>query len=89
MALWWKNVLASKRRNGKCDVITWAEMKGILQRWFVPEYYNQDLLMQLHSLRQGNMNVVEYTQEFEILTMCSQITETLEQTIIKYYWVTV
>ena len=38
-ALWWKNIVASRRREGEAEICTWQEMKRVLRKRFVPKYY--------------------------------------------------
>ncbi|KAF2318188.1 hypothetical protein GH714_002517 [Hevea brasiliensis] len=55
--LWWENVKAQRHRNRLDDVQTWCEIKRIMEKRFVPEYYKQELYIKLQSLRQGGMCV--------------------------------
>ena len=61
-----------------------GEMKAKLKSRFLPPTYMQDNYSQLHNLTQGNLNVEEYTDEFEKLLIKCDIQEPEEQTIVKY-----
>ena len=41
-------------RNRECLAETWGEMKTLMRRHFVPNYYYQDLYQKLQSLTQGS-----------------------------------
>ena len=59
-------------------------MKSKLRSRFPPLTYIQDSYSQLHNLTQGNLNVEEYTHEFEKLKIQCDIQEPKEQTIVRY-----
>jgi len=59
-------------------------MKSKLKSQFLPPTYVQDSYSQLHNLSQGNLNVDEYTREFEKLMIECDIQEPEEQTIVRY-----
>ena len=42
--LWWKNVKAQRRHEGEEPVTTWRQMKRLMEKVFVPQYYKQELL---------------------------------------------
>ncbi|PKI58109.1 hypothetical protein CRG98_021488 [Punica granatum] len=67
--LWWENIKAKRRRDGKNEIRSWWEMKRLMHRRFVPEYYKQQLYFQLQSIRQCDMSVKDYVKEFKLLTM--------------------
>ncbi|PKI47775.1 hypothetical protein CRG98_031825 [Punica granatum] len=37
--LWWENIKAQRIRDGENEIRSWWEMKGLMYRRFVPEYY--------------------------------------------------
>jgi len=47
----------------------WAKMKSKLKARFLPSTYDQVCYSQLHNLIQGNLNMEEYTKEFEKLVL--------------------
>ena len=59
-------------------------MKAKLQARFLPPTYVQDCYSQLHNLTQGNLNVEEYTREFEKLVIKCDLQEPEEQIIVRY-----
>ncbi|PKI78613.1 hypothetical protein CRG98_000990 [Punica granatum] len=45
--LWWESLKAQRRRDGENEIRSWWEMKRLMHRRFVPEYYKQQLYLQL------------------------------------------
>ncbi|PKI51804.1 hypothetical protein CRG98_027804 [Punica granatum] len=45
--LWWENIKAQRRKDREDMIRSWREMKCIMHRRFVPEYYKQDLFLKL------------------------------------------
>ncbi|PKI32380.1 hypothetical protein CRG98_047229, partial [Punica granatum] len=82
--LWWENLKAQRRRDREDGIRSWREMKRIMHRRFVPEYYKQDLFLKLQSIRQGGMSVEHYVMEFEMLSMRCEPSEPREQTIARF-----
>ena len=58
--LWWDQLLLSRRRTGEGPVTTWAEMKHIMRKRFVPSHYHCELFQTLQTLKQGNRSVEDY-----------------------------
>jgi len=83
-SLWWTNLCAKRVRERKSKIRTWDKMKSKLKARFLPPTYVQDCYSQLHNLNQGNLNVEEYTREFEKLVIKCDLQELEEQTIVRY-----
>ena len=49
--LWWDQLLLSRRRTGEGPVTTWAEMKRIMRKRFVPSHYHREMLQKLQTLK--------------------------------------
>ena len=47
---------------------SWEDMKEKLSEKYLPKYYRNYLLYQLHNLRQGQMSFQDYIATFENLT---------------------
>ena len=60
VALWWKNVIDTRRRDGEAEIRTWQEMKRVLRKRFMLDHYRHELYMHLQTLRQGGKTVDEY-----------------------------
>jgi len=83
-SLWWTNLCNKRIRERKKKIHSWEKMKSKLKARFLPSSYIQDSYSQLHNLTQGDMNVAEYTREFEKLLIKCDIQEPEEQIIVRY-----
>ena len=63
---------------------SWKEMKEKFTEKYLPEYYKNHLLDQLHNLRQGHMSIQNYIAIFEDLTRCYDVREHRSQTISRF-----
>ena len=63
---------------------SWALMKRLMRRRFVPDYYKQEMLMELQSLRQGKRSIEEYVKEFETLMARCDIKESSDESIAHF-----
>ncbi|CAB4282663.1 unnamed protein product [Prunus armeniaca] len=63
--LFWTNVETQLKRAGEEPIVHWVDMKERLKQKYVPFSYQQRLLDQWQTLRQGNMPVIEYIGKFE------------------------
>ena len=82
--LWWINLCAKQVRQRKLKIRTWEKMKSKLQAQFLTPTYIHDCYSQLYNFTQGNLNVEEYTCEFEKLVIKCDLQEIEEQTKVKY-----
>ena len=55
-----------------------------MKRICVPDYYKQELLMDLQSLRQGKRSVEEYVKKFETLMARCDIQESTFESIARF-----
>ena len=49
--VWWDQLVLNKRRNREPTVKTWEEMKRVMRKRFVPNYYYWELYNKLQNLR--------------------------------------
>jgi len=78
--IWWdQNVIC--RRSGERLVASWEEMKMLMRRRFVPNYYYKDLYLKLQGLNQGSRSVDEYFKEMEIAMIWANVIENKETTM--------
>jgi hypothetical protein len=82
--LCWENLLIQRTRDGEEDITTWATMKRVMKKRFVPDYYKQELYIRLQTLRQGSLSMEEYVKEFELLLIRCELMEPQEQTIARF-----
>ncbi|VFQ73772.1 unnamed protein product [Cuscuta campestris] len=81
---WWTNTCTKRRRNHKEPLATWAKMKSLLKKKFLPAEYVRENFAKLQTLKQGSKSVEEYTREFEELLLRCDLQEDDEQTFARY-----
>lgn len=81
---WWDQLVTSTRKIGEDLVDTWAEMKKIMRKRFVPSHYHRELHQKLRRLTQGNQSVEDYYQEMEVLLIRVDISEEREATMARF-----
>lgn len=63
---------------------SWAELKLKLRRKFVPRNYRQDMFLKLNNLRQNNLSIEQYMNEFDKLSIACDIKDEEEQRIARF-----
>ncbi|XP_059070715.1 uncharacterized protein LOC131860330 [Cryptomeria japonica] len=85
LALSWWNFLQNERvENNKVPITTWKKMLAEVKKQFVPEDYEVTLHKKLHNLKQKDMDVSTYTEEFYKLSLKTKISETENQKLARY-----
>ena len=82
--VWWDQLVSSRRRNRERPIETWAEMKALMRRQFVPTHYYRDLYNKLQRLKQGNLSVEDYFQEMEVSMIRANVEEDREATMARF-----
>ncbi|KAA3477933.1 RNA-binding protein 25-like [Gossypium australe] len=82
--VWWDQLVASRRRNGERPISTWAEMKAVMRKHFVPSYYHRDLYHRLQNLTQGNRSAEDYYKEMEVDMIRADVEEDREATMARF-----
>ena len=59
-------------------------MKRLMRHRFVPDYYKQEMLMELQSIRQGKRSIEEYVKEFETLMARYDIKKSSDESIARF-----
>ncbi|VFQ90313.1 unnamed protein product [Cuscuta campestris] len=61
---WWTNTCTKRRRNDKESVSTWAKMKSLLKKKFLPAEYVRENFAKLQTLRQecSNKHAIPYEE---------------------------
>eukprot|EP00257_Ricinus_communis_P024652 XP_025012066.1 uncharacterized protein LOC112533816 [Ricinus communis] len=77
-------LVSNRRRNGEGKIHSWAEVKRIKRKRFVPSHCYRELYNKLQSLVQGGKNVEEYYQEMEIVLIRANIEEDREATMARF-----
>jgi hypothetical protein len=60
--LWWDELQAERRRNGKKKIKNWDRMVAKLKAKFIPRDYQINLYRRLQNLKQRGLSVKEYTE---------------------------
>jgi hypothetical protein len=79
---WWNQI--QELVLGRDHINTWAEMKRVMRRRFVPSSYHRDLCNRLQTSKQGSKSVVEYFKEMELLLIRSDIREDEESRMARF-----
>lgn len=82
--VWWDQLLISRRRTGEGPIATWAEMKFVMRKRFVPSFYYRELHQKLQRLTQGSMSVEDYHKEMEMMLIRASIDEDREATMARF-----
>jgi hypothetical protein len=82
--IWWDQNVISRRRSGERPVASWDEMKVLVRRQFVPNYYYRDLYVKLQGLNQGSRSVDEYFKEMEIAMIQANVIEDREAIMARF-----
>ncbi|KAK1691976.1 hypothetical protein QYE76_008673 [Lolium multiflorum] len=78
---WWDGVTRARQEDNELPVLTWREMKAIMQARFVPTNYLCTIYDKLTLLRQGVKTVDVYFMEMEMLMQRGRVRESLEMTM--------
>lgn len=73
-SLWFKGLKAKRSREGKEKISSWNSLKR-----YVPTNYRITTHRRIVKLKQGKMNVAEYIDEFEKLSVMGDIEKVEEQ----------
>jgi hypothetical protein len=72
---WCNQVQENQVELGRDYINTWAELKRVMRRRFVPSSYQRDIRNMLQVLKQGKRTVDEYYKEMELLLVRAEIRE--------------
>ena len=62
--LWWEHLQTNRKSRGKEKIITWLKMVNKVKKKFLLSDYQLSLLRKMQNLRQKDMTMKEYTEEF-------------------------
>nr|KYP46751.1 hypothetical protein KK1_031655 [Cajanus cajan] len=82
--VWWNKLKRERLRNEEPLVETWAEMKRLMRKRYVPASYVRDVKFKLQKLSQGTKRVEEYFKELDLLMMQANIEEDPELTMARF-----
>jgi hypothetical protein len=81
---WWNQLQRNQLDLGCNHIDTWAEMKRVMRRRFVPSSHQRDLRNRLQILKQGSKSVDDYFKEMKLLLIRSGIREDEESKMARF-----
>jgi hypothetical protein len=82
--LWWDELQAEHKRNGKKKIKNWDRMVAKLKAKFILKDYQINLYRRLQNLKQRGLSVKEYTKEFYQLNIRAGQKENEDEKTTKY-----
>jgi hypothetical protein len=82
--LWWDELQADRRYNGKQEIKSWDRMITKMKVKFIPRDYQITLFWRMQNLRQKLMTVKEYTEEFYKLNIRAGHHESDDEKVSRY-----
>nr|KYP33809.1 hypothetical protein KK1_045315 [Cajanus cajan] len=82
--IWWNKYQKEMQRDEEREIDTWAEMRRVMRKRYVPTSYSRTLRLKLQKLTQGSMTVEEYYKEMEMALMRACIEEENEATMVRF-----
>jgi hypothetical protein len=82
--LWWDELQAECRRNGKHKIENWDMMVAKKKAKFIPKDYQINLYRRLQNLRQKGLSMKEYIEEFYRLNIRARQKENEDEKTAKY-----
>ncbi|KAA3456928.1 hypothetical protein EPI10_003666 [Gossypium australe] len=70
--IWWDQLTTSRRQNGERPISTWAEMKSVMRRRFIPSYYHR------------TRSVEDYYKEMEVSMIRADVQEDRKTTMAQF-----
>jgi hypothetical protein len=83
-ALWWDELQADRRCQGKQKIKSWDRMIAKMKAKFIPRDYQISLFRRMQNLRQKLMTVKEYTEEFYRLNIRAGHRESNDEKVVRY-----
>ncbi|XP_059068693.1 uncharacterized protein LOC131859152 [Cryptomeria japonica] len=81
---WWNFIQTEKVRNGKSMINSWNRMIALVKETYVPKDYGVQLHRRKKNLKQKDMDVSTYTEEFLKLCIKAKTVETEEEKLARY-----
>ncbi|KAF8047244.1 hypothetical protein N665_3134s0001 [Sinapis alba] len=81
---WWDREASERRRLRRDPIIHWDDMRALLRKRYVPNYYYRDLQKRFRKLTQGSKSVEEYYEEFDALRNRLEVQDT-EETLMAQF----
>ena len=72
---WWKFVQTEREKDGKGPIVTWKGMVSKVKQTYLPDDYEVQMHRRRQNLRQKDLDVQAYTEEFQKLCLRSKVVE--------------
>ena len=82
--IWWDQLVTTRRCNHEHPIMTWDDMKSVIRKIFVLNYYYNELYNKLQGPIQGSKSVDEYHKEMEVSMILANIEEDRESTMARF-----
>ena len=76
--------MAMMRKNRNSEVRNWELMKRLMTKHFIPLDVRDKFYMKLQRLKQGDLSVEDYTKEFKLFVIASDLGESEGQKIERF-----
>ena len=81
---WWNITQGDRVKNGKGQVTTWIKMEKFFKKAYVPKDYEVKIHRRRMNLRQKDMTISAYIDEFQALVMRKQEVESESIKLARY-----
>ena len=81
---WWKFIQEEREREGKKPITNWKAMVAKIRDNYLPEDYEIQLHKKRQSLKQKDLDVASYTEEFQKLCLRSKVQEEESIKVARY-----
>ncbi|XP_059067896.1 uncharacterized protein LOC131858615 [Cryptomeria japonica] len=81
---WWNFIQNERIEEDKQPISTWRKMVLEIKKQFVPEDYEVSLHKKLQNLKQKDMDVSTYTEEFHKMNLKAKVPENEKQKLARY-----
>ncbi|XP_070046737.1 uncharacterized protein [Nicotiana tomentosiformis] len=82
--IWWKKLTRDRLQEGQAPIATWAEMKRVMRKRFIPSHFQRELQQRLQTLKQGSMYVDEYFKVMDMAMIQANCMEEEEATVARF-----
>nr|XP_033517225.1 uncharacterized protein LOC117281471 [Nicotiana tomentosiformis] len=83
-AIWWKMLTRDRLQEGLAPIATWAKMKRVMRKRFIPSHFQKELQQRLQTLKQGSMSVDEYFKAMDMAMIQANCMEEEEATMARF-----
>lgn len=82
--LWWDNLQVDRGKKGLPKITSWPRMMDKMKDKFLPDDYKVQLYKKMQGLKQKDMDVQKYTEEFHKLDIRAAHDEDVEEKVARY-----